>query len=324
MDVEVDRALGLVVGAGPVEDGDVALPVDRQRHLERAVAEAVVVDIVGEGDRLDGDIFVDQDLHRLAGAVEQHVAGGDIGVAAEAVAEFAHAGRGRPAAGDQRHQVGAVHVRRARVVEHDVEHALVEHALLIDAHRRDPEAFLPDRPRVERHRARHLAADIDHVAEDRREAHQDALVEDRHHHAPVVVVRDGALAGIGIVPDEDVALVEVALELLNDCRDVGAELADDHAAAGVADHRELVVLLADDRRERDADHDAVHLGARVLQRVLDDVQGDRIDLDGAMSGGRSVHGVSSPSRRARSGDCRARRPRHSGAARARWWYRIGG
>ena len=105
-------------------------------------------------------------------------------------------------------------------------------------------------------------------------------MEDRHHHAPVVVVRDRSLAGIRIVPDEDVAFVDVALELLDDRGDVGAELADDHLAALVADHREFVVLLADDRRQRDAHDDAVHFKAGVFQRVFDDVERDGIDLDG--------------------------------------------
>ncbi len=68
VDVEVDRALRLIVGAGPVEHRDLALAVDRQRHAERAVADAVVVDIIGEADRLLGNVFLDEHLHRLARA----------------------------------------------------------------------------------------------------------------------------------------------------------------------------------------------------------------------------------------------------------------
>ena len=47
-EVEVDRPERLRVGARPVEEGVVALAPDRQLHLERAVAEAVVVDVVLE------------------------------------------------------------------------------------------------------------------------------------------------------------------------------------------------------------------------------------------------------------------------------------
>jgi hypothetical protein len=53
-EVEVDRAEGLRVGARPVEEGVVALPPDRQLHLERPVAEPVVVDVVLERLRLLG------------------------------------------------------------------------------------------------------------------------------------------------------------------------------------------------------------------------------------------------------------------------------
>ena len=99
--MKVDRAFRLRIRSGPVEDGDFAAAIDRERHLERAVAQAVVVDIVGEADRLLRNIFLDQYLHRFTRAVEQHVACSHIGFAAEAVAQLAHARRRRAAAGDQ-------------------------------------------------------------------------------------------------------------------------------------------------------------------------------------------------------------------------------
>ena len=58
-----------------------------------------------------------------------------------------------------------------------------------------------------------------------------------------------------------------------------AELADDHLALGVGDQRELVVLLADPWRERGAEQHLVHLVARVAQRVLDQVERHRVDVD---------------------------------------------
>ena len=101
VDVKIDRAFGLRIGSGPVEHRHLAAPINRQRHLERTVAEPVVVDVVGKADRLLGNVFLDQNLHGFAGAVEQHVAGRHVGVAAESVAQFAHPRRGRAAAGDQ-------------------------------------------------------------------------------------------------------------------------------------------------------------------------------------------------------------------------------
>jgi len=61
--------------------------------------------------------------------------------------------------------------------------------------------------------------------------------------------------------------------------DVGPELAHDHAALRVGEHRELVVLLADHRAHGGAEEHGVHLEARVAERVLDDVERDRVDLD---------------------------------------------
>ena len=153
-------------------------------------------------------------------------------------------------------------------------------APVIDAHWWNAQTLFPDAAGVEWHRSRHLAADIDHMAKDRGEADQYLLVEDRHHHAPVVVVRNRAFACVGIVPDENVAFVYIPFELLDDGWNIGAELPDDHLAAFVAYHREFVVLLANNRRQRDADDDPVHLEACVLQGILDDVERDRINLVG--------------------------------------------
>ena len=75
VDVEVDRAGRLVVRPGPVGVADVALAPDRQHHLERPVAEAVVVDPVGEGGGLLRDVLADDVRHRLARPLEQRVAG---------------------------------------------------------------------------------------------------------------------------------------------------------------------------------------------------------------------------------------------------------
>ena len=47
----------------------------------------------------------------------------------------------------------------------------------------------------------------------------------------------------------------------------------------VGDQRELVVLLADAGRQGGAEQHLVHLVAGVAQRVLDEVEGDRVDVD---------------------------------------------
>ena len=128
-------------------------------------------------------------------------------------------------------------------------------------------------------RARAAGRRVHLVAELRRPADELVLVEDRHEHEPVVRVRDrrGALERVG--REDHVARVDAPVPVLHHLVDVGAELADDHAAARVGDHRELVVLLPDHGAHRRAEEHGVHLVAGALQRALDDVEGDRVDLD---------------------------------------------
>ena len=135
------------------------------------------------------------------------------------------------AAADDRHQVAPVRVRRARVVEDHVERRLVEDALVEDLDRRDPDALLPDREGVRDLAARHLAAHVHHVAEERGERDALALVEDRQDHEPVVAVGDRALAEVRVVQQDHVALRDLAAEAVDHLGDVRAELAHDHLAA---------------------------------------------------------------------------------------------
>ena len=134
---------------------------------------------------------------------------------------------------------------------------------------------------VGRHRRRRLAADVGHVPEHRRPADDPALVEDRHDDQPVVGVADRGAAGVRVGGEQDVALLDRAVEAVEEVGDGQAELADDHLPVGVGDQRELVVLLADARRQRGAEQHLVHLVAGVAQRVLDQVEGDRVDVDAA-------------------------------------------
>ena len=152
-EVEVDRAEGLRVGARPVEEGVVALPPDRQLHLERPVAEPVVVDVVLEGLGHFGNRKLDQRAHRLVGPVEERLEAGEVRVLAEAVAELDHPPLARAAAGHDREQVGAVHLGQAHVVEDQPEDALLRHSPLDDLEGRDDDPLLEDRLRPGRQRA---------------------------------------------------------------------------------------------------------------------------------------------------------------------------
>ena len=278
-EVEVDRAEGLRIGARPVEEGVVALAPDRQLHLERAVAEAVVVDVVDERLRLLRDRDGDQEAHRLVRAVEQGLERCEVDVLAESVAEFDHAPLAGTAARDDREQVGAVHLRQPDVVEDEPEDVLLGHAALDDLDRRDDDPLFEDRLRTRRQRAGERASGVHLVAELRRPADELVVVEDRHEHEPVVRVRDRRRALERIGREDHVARVDAPVPLGHHLVDVRAELTDDHAAPWVGDHRELVVLLADDRAHRRAEEHGVHLETGVLERPFDDVERDRVDLD---------------------------------------------
>jgi hypothetical protein len=117
------------------------------------------------------------------------------------------------------------------------------------------------------------------VAEHACPADQLALPEDRQADEPVVDVRDRAAALVRVGVEDHVAFEDRLVEALEHLGDVGAELADDHAAVRVGDHRELVVLLADDGTHRGAKERRVHLEARGLERAFDDVERDGIDVD---------------------------------------------
>ena len=122
VNVEVDRARRLRIGAGPVEHGDVALALDREHHLERAVAEAVVVDLVREGRPAPRGCTSD-DQHsspRACARVSASQASANVSPPKRSQISRTRVSAARQPR-DQRHQVGAVHVRRARVVEDDLE-----------------------------------------------------------------------------------------------------------------------------------------------------------------------------------------------------------
>ena len=258
----------------------ISLAPYREPHPERTVAHAVVVDVVLERLRLGGQVLHDEGAHGAVGAIEQRLAGAAVGLGAEALADLDDPLLPGPAAGDDGHEIAVVHLRRAGVVHQDGEGGLVRLAARVDLDRRDADPFAEDRGRGGRHAARHRAADVHHVAEHRAEADNFALEEDRDQHHPVVDVADRAAALVGVALQDDIAGLEHERLLGQHLGDVGAELPDDHPPLRVGNHRELVVLLADDRGHRGAEEHRVHLVARVAKRVLDQVEGDRIERRG--------------------------------------------
>ena len=276
---KVHRADRLRIGALEIEDHLLALAPHGAGDLVGPHAEAVVVDEILEIAARFRDHHLEDRAHRPLVAVE-HLGHRRVElVDAEALGHLVHPPFGEAQGGDDGVEVRAVPVRQAAVAQDEFENFLVQLALAVDLDRRDLDAFLEDLRRVGRQAARHLAADIRHVAEHGGPGDDPAVDIDRHHGQPVVQMADRAVAGVGIVGEEDVAFLDLAVIALLEAPEEGAELADDHFALGVGDHRESVVLLPDAGRHRGAEQHGVHLRARVAHRVLDDVEGDGIDLD---------------------------------------------
>ena len=104
---------------------------------------------------------------------------------------------------------------------------------------------------------------------------------------------------IGVGQEDHVPVFDRAVEPVEERADIAAKLADDHPALVVGNQREGIALLADTGRHGSADQRGIHLNARIPQRILDDVERNRINrpplergLVGLDDGG--AHGVCVP------------------------------
>ncbi len=279
VEIEVHRTHGLVIGPAPVEVGVLALAPDGELHFERTVTEPVVVDPILEGLRFLGDVLDDELRHGVVGALEHGLAGREIGVLAEALADRLDPVLRGPAAGDDAHEIGLAHLGHPDVVEDQTDDVVDGLALLVDLDRRDSQSLAEDGLGAGGQRSRQRAAGVHLVAEHARPPDEFAVEEDRDQHQPVVDVGDRPAALVGVAREDHIALFDGVVPGLHHLVDVGAELPDDHPALGVGDHGELVVLLPDDRAHGGSEEHRVHFVASVLERSLDDVEGDGVDLD---------------------------------------------
>ena len=182
----------------------------------------------------------------------------------------------------------------ADVGQDDRQDLLVHLALLEEFHRRQAQSFLLDLRRAGREAARHHAADVGPVAGVGEPGEHLALVEERLHEPHVHQMR---AAEIGIVDDEDVARIDlagiVALHALDhrpgrelhgadEHRQAELALGDQRAVGGVIDAVGTVHALRDHRREGRAHEGEIHLVADLDQAVLDDGQGDGIEVRHAL------------------------------------------
>ena len=168
------------------------------------------------------------------------------------------------------------------VVEHQIDERLVHPAAVGELGRRDPDAFLIDLVDPARQRARSHAADVVPVTPRGGEHGNFALEEHRVEQQYVVEVR---AAGVGVVVQEQIALVDVAGERLDHLagrvrhgedmdRVVGQALR--HLAA-VARHQGTgeIVALVDDRRVGRMDDVGAHLVDHGDQRFANQLELDK-------------------------------------------------
>ena len=89
---------------------------------------------------------------------------------------------------------------------------------------------------------------------------------------------DRPAATVRIGEEDHVPLLNRAVELLQKAVDEAAKLANDHLAIGIGDQRKGIALFPNAGAHRGADQRGVHLDTRVAQGVLDNIEGDRIDV----------------------------------------------
>src|SRR5215212_4925745 len=274
---EVDGTWDLGVGASPVQVQSVALAPHGELELDGAVAEPVVVGVVLELETLAFWYeLADQVYDARACPVEERVAGLQIRILAEAVADVSYALGAGGRSGGYGHDVGTGLPRGARVVAEEAQDLLVEFASVVELDRRHPDALLVDRAGVDGDGTSGRTADVHEVAPLQGVADVFVFVEDRSHEQDVWQVRRAPLHHVRVVEGDDVAV----FQLFDRVRGVlkhgiyrTPELAHDHAALAVCYERELVGLLADNGTNGGRDEHPVHLVADILEGVLDNVEG---------------------------------------------------
>ena len=290
----VDRPGRLVVGVARVEHDAVGLHVHGEADLERAVALAVGLDLVGELVAAWREGAAQPRAHDALGLLVQALEGVEHQRAAEAAEQVEDATLAQPHRGGEGARVALEQQREAGIADEEAEDLLVEHAFAIEAHRRDHQPFLEHLGRGRRHRARPGAADVVEMRPGLRERRELAVDEHRRGEHLVVEMRHAAVGRVAVVVPVEIArphgvgriLVE---DRLDDVAEQRQRRAGDEPAGGIEIAREEIFLLADHVRHRGALDQRLHLRTRGDQGALDDLERDRIAGRGADGSGGVVH-----------------------------------
>ncbi len=270
-----------------VAAADGHLEVDAQRF----VADAVVVHVVGVLVNAVG-YLVQVGAHLGLGTVFQFGDAGPDGVGSVAIQELAQAALTDFEGGQVGLDVAAPFAGHADVGEDEFQEVFVEDAFAKQLDRRDAQSLLVDLGGAGGEAAGDHAADVRPVAAVGEEDEQLAVVEEGLHHADVHQVGS---AGVGIVDEEEVALVDVVavdgaqdglggeLHYADEEGQAPASLGDDLTGVGFVDAVGEVVGLGDDRRKGGALHGQVHLFGDLFESAAHDRQGQGIDAHEAPS-----------------------------------------
>ena len=179
-------------------------------------------------------------------------------------------------------QIAAEMFRQARVALDDAERRLVHLAALVELDGRDHQTLGPHVLGMHGQAPGHRPADIVVVAEDLGETDQPAVMEDRQGRAEIGDVADAARRVVGVVPEEDIAGLDVVgAEILEHRLDQGRIGAPGELAPpGVEQGDPVVVLVADHRRTRRALDGGLDLELGGADGAGDNLQLDRPELAG--------------------------------------------
>ena len=277
----VDRPGRLRIGAGEIEREAVARLDQLERELvQLRIGDAVMLDIVFPAVFAVGDLGQEFAAEGVAAGIEDRLEAGFHRFAAEALEQFRHAAGAHQTSLHLAVEIGGERFRHARVALDDGEDRVVAHAGAVEFDRRDGEPFLEHGRRRARHRARHAAADIVVVAEGLDVGDHLALMKHRHRAAQIGQMPDRAFGQVGVVHQEHVARLhgrrrEIAHHGVRHGR-IGT--AGELAAIAIEQADAVIVRLADHRRARGALDGVLDLRLDGIERALDDLQHDGIDL----------------------------------------------
>ena len=283
---DVERPLARRRGAREVEPHAVAADRQVERDAQRLVGDAVIVEeiVVRIGAvRQRGDVGAHQ---RLGARRERLERGGDR-VVAVFVEQRVHALLAEVERVELAVEVAPVRLRHARIGGEDVDDVLLHDAAADQLHRRHAKAFLEALGRLGVEVARHVAADVEPVADRGEPGEHLAAAHDRAHQAEVVEMR---AAVVGVVEQIGVARLQpaVARDLVDHGLDRERHGADEDRQAGRALHQRRagfgviepvagVVRLGDDRIERRAEQRRVHLVGDLHQTAVEHRKRDGIE-----------------------------------------------